>query len=715
MNIQSVKSETLLRFSITILLVLIVILATNLAYAQSFQITTSVSGSGGKITPAGPIITNAGTNRTFTLKPDKCYHLSEVKVDDNNIFSDLSELNDGKNPPPWSDSNLVRSGASKVYKYNFKNISDNHKIEASFNIDTFNLTVYKTGTGDGSITSSPEGINCTEEYKTCDKRYSCGDVVVLTAIPASDAIFEGWSGSCKGKGLTCTVKMSKTAKVTAKFTKIYDLTVQKTGVGKGIVTASPAGIQCGDKCEGKYKSGTIVKLSAKPSKDSVFVSWKNCPSSKGTICTITMNNDAVVEAEFDVIGLQKAKNMVSDLRNTVLSLYNYKGEGDHGIVQKSFNRLSEEITTKIAPDISNVVERIKMVISLVDVESTGEYFIDPYKIVIEETANGTIFKVYEGEILLDEGVVILTFNSRGMPTSGTFNAEMRTAEGLLVADLKFSGMTDSLGRYTSMTFTGSLKEENLGLYIDFSKDGRKLHVSFLPKPGEPEDIFPKSIYLSGKITTTTAQMDGILNISSIVWAPKDDIYTDWSYNGDEIVKVCVGGERPKAATFEGIFREIESEQPTGLKLTGKITWNFENANTYDGCEGGNPNNFPKWKASFNGIIEATATPKITAELKAGQTGHKIYNFEVSYSKTSNGLVIYIRGSGTYDEINKKWQAILTNQDGLKIRLVYDASKSGDNKFSGTITTSSGTKLADLYTLNGLPMVKYIDGQFESLF
>ena len=52
------------------------------------------------------------------------------------------------------------------------------------------LTVSTTGTGSGTVTSSPAGITCGSD---CSESYASGTVVTLTAMPASGTQFMGWA------------------------------------------------------------------------------------------------------------------------------------------------------------------------------------------------------------------------------------------------------------------------------------------------------------------------------------------------------------------------------------------------------------------------------------------------------------------------------------------------------------------------------------------
>ena len=79
---------------------------------------------------------------------------------------------------------------------------------------TATLTISKSGTGSGTVTSSPAGINCGSD---CSEIFTSGTTVTLTAISAAGSDFIGWSGvGCSGTG-TCTLTLSTDASVTARF------------------------------------------------------------------------------------------------------------------------------------------------------------------------------------------------------------------------------------------------------------------------------------------------------------------------------------------------------------------------------------------------------------------------------------------------------------------------------------------------------------------
>jgi len=79
--------------------------------------------------------------------------------------------------------------------------------------NVFGLTVSKTGTGTGQVTSSDTGIVCDPD---CTEVYPAGTQVTLTATPASGSTFIGWSGDCSNTG-PCTLTLSAMRTVTAQF------------------------------------------------------------------------------------------------------------------------------------------------------------------------------------------------------------------------------------------------------------------------------------------------------------------------------------------------------------------------------------------------------------------------------------------------------------------------------------------------------------------
>ena len=86
------------------------------------------------------------------------------------------------------------------------------------------LAVYMSGTGTGTVTSSPGTINCGSSAAgaTCSGTFTLGTFVQLTATPAAGSVFGGWSSNCTAvvgnpSPLVCQVQMKNNETVGAIF------------------------------------------------------------------------------------------------------------------------------------------------------------------------------------------------------------------------------------------------------------------------------------------------------------------------------------------------------------------------------------------------------------------------------------------------------------------------------------------------------------------
>jgi hypothetical protein len=175
--------------------------------------------------------------------------------------------------------------------------TQNAAIDASSGTCSVTALVAKAGSGSGTVTSSPAGINCGA---TCSHAFDGGTSVTLTATPAAGSTFSGWSGACSGTG-TCNLTMNQVKTVTATFTLIPEtLSVTKAGSGSGTVTSNVSGISCGSTCSHAYNYGTTVTLTATPSTGSSFAGWSGACSGAGT-CTVSMTQARSATASFGLI------------------------------------------------------------------------------------------------------------------------------------------------------------------------------------------------------------------------------------------------------------------------------------------------------------------------------------------------------------------------------------------------------------------------------
>ena len=157
------------------------------------------------------------------------------------------------------------------------------------------IVVTINGNGTGEVASSPAGIVCPGD---CSEQYGPGQNVMLTATPAAESVFAGWTGGGCAGTTPCMLTTENAAATTATFNlKKYALTITKGSTGTGTVTSTPAGISCGGTCTFNFDSGTMVALTPNASTGSTFTSWGGACSGSGA-CNVTMSAARSVTANF---------------------------------------------------------------------------------------------------------------------------------------------------------------------------------------------------------------------------------------------------------------------------------------------------------------------------------------------------------------------------------------------------------------------------------
>jgi hypothetical protein len=118
----------------------------------------------------------------------------ERRVGTGGIYQALVRV--GSNIVSYTDPNLsdATTYCYRVAAYNSSG-SSSYSNENCVTIPaavSFTLAVSRIGSGRGTITSSPAGINCKAD---CSETYLSGTVIALNAVAASGSIFSGWSGN----------------------------------------------------------------------------------------------------------------------------------------------------------------------------------------------------------------------------------------------------------------------------------------------------------------------------------------------------------------------------------------------------------------------------------------------------------------------------------------------------------------------------------------
>ncbi|SFU90610.1 pre-peptidase C-terminal domain-containing protein [Paenacidovorax caeni] len=195
----------------------------------------------------------------------------------------------------------------------------------------YTLSVAKSGTGTGTVTSSPSGINCGSD---CSESYPAGTSVTLTATPSAGHTFTGWSGACAGSATSCSVAMNAAKSVTATFayTPQAALSVANVGNGTGTVARTGGTLYCGSLCNESLAVGSIVTLTATPASDSIFVGWSGGSCTGTGTCVFTINANTTVTAVFQKSGSARSVTplLQTNLSGTQYSMQNFSVSVPYG-------------------------------------------------------------------------------------------------------------------------------------------------------------------------------------------------------------------------------------------------------------------------------------------------------------------------------------------------------------------------------------------------
>jgi|GEM_PF-1409254 len=110
----------------------------------------------------------------------------------------------------WSGGGCSGTGTCEVTMNSETTVTATFNLTGSF----YTLNVAKSGSGFGTIISSPAGIHCGSD---CAELYPAGQSITLTAAADHGSVFSGWSGGgCPGTG-ACLVTLNSDVTVTALF------------------------------------------------------------------------------------------------------------------------------------------------------------------------------------------------------------------------------------------------------------------------------------------------------------------------------------------------------------------------------------------------------------------------------------------------------------------------------------------------------------------
>lgn len=109
----------------------------------------------------------------------------------------------------WSGA-CVGTGSCQI------EMNSNKQISATFTKKYFNVSVMKTGTGNGNVVSTPAGIDCGQN---CNASFLAHEMINLYANPQPGSVFTGWGGDAAtcGTSTVCQLNVISNMIVTASF------------------------------------------------------------------------------------------------------------------------------------------------------------------------------------------------------------------------------------------------------------------------------------------------------------------------------------------------------------------------------------------------------------------------------------------------------------------------------------------------------------------
>jgi len=226
-------------------------------------------------------------------------------------------------------------------------------IQATFTKKQYELIITKEG--DGTV---------NEKVINTGKGYDSGTKIELTAVPAGEWVFAGWSGDVTSTDNPLQVTISSPKNIKAKFVKRkYPLTINIEGQG----TVTEEIVNTGRTTE--YDSGTTVRLTAQASEGWEFVGWTgniisnvnpvqlNISSSKSLIANFNKINILINESYNEIpLNGKSWERIYQTLYNSQANIVYevgsnryllFPGNGyDDGLNEKSYPILFKEVDGK---------------------------------------------------------------------------------------------------------------------------------------------------------------------------------------------------------------------------------------------------------------------------------------------------------------------------------------------------------------------------------
>jgi hypothetical protein len=417
----------------------------------------------------------------------------------------------------------------------------------------------------------------------------------------------------------------------------------------------------------------------------------------------------------------ESKAFFSSLRTQAMSVVDYKDSGTAGFLDTEAANLGtalEDISLNTSIASEYVGGAITEILTAIDNNKTTrsktiEDSTSRTATITKGTGNVWAYSIKDGDDEKYSGTVTMPSNMPANITPVNFTTLTASFDGT-VPKRKMNG-TDDTG---SQTFTTNMILTKTTAGADFvlsdatlSSDGESLAISnavistgYDYNATKTEDkltanfVKLNSITLNGAVSGYT--LSGTVAIPTYV-TNSSIASKGFEEKGTYQTKFYNSGIIPKVATFIGTITNTN----TAASLVGTLSVDVLNAATIN-LLSAEPKN-PQLNVAYNGKLKMPSRPEMVVNLGYTNPEQK-NNFTFSYSYDAT----VVNGTGNFDKDVKNGTIVLTNHLGLESTIKV---ANGDVVYGDDSSVKKGGKLiGKLGQREGLPVIEYTDGTFESL-
>lgn len=178
----------------------------------------------------------------------------------------------------WTEDGVIVS-TSPSFEYT---MDGNKTLIANFILTAENTFTLNASADNGTVEKDPVKLD-----------YNSGEIVVLTATPATGYTFTEWTGDETGTQNPLSVIMNSNKVITANFTATTETYTLDVIAENGTVEQDPVKID--------YNNGEIVVLTATPVTGYTFTGWTGDETGTQNPLSVTMNSNKDITANFTEI------------------------------------------------------------------------------------------------------------------------------------------------------------------------------------------------------------------------------------------------------------------------------------------------------------------------------------------------------------------------------------------------------------------------------